>query len=172
MAPNGRIDVAWYDARYSPKADLTTTTETWLPGRLLHLVDRRGRTFSPNVRITDRSIDRSIGVWSNNVDSHHNVGVASADDAVFFAWQDSRNGNRETNAEDVYIAALELSGTVTETSSASMPWGLLAVGIAFGLGAGMVLAAAFTRRAAYGAGPDSDARRPLPPAAAERGGER
>ena len=162
VAPNGRIDVAWYDARYNPKVDLTSSTERGFQDVFYTSSTDGGRTFGPNVRITDRSIDRSIGVWSNNVDSHHNVGIASANDAVFFAWQDSRNGNKETNAEDVYVAALELQGTVAEGGSASVPWGLLAVGVALGLGASMVVAVALTSRGARSEALDPGPRRPAP----------
>lgn len=146
LAPNGRIDVAWYDARYSPKVDLSTNTERGFQEVFYTSSTDGGRTFTPNVRITDRSIDRSIGVWSNNVDSHYNVGITSADDVVFFAWQDSRNGNRETNAEDIYVATLDLDGTAVQAASASVPWGLLALGVALGLGVGMVAVALFSRR--------------------------
>jgi hypothetical protein len=149
LAPNGRIDVAWYDARYSPKVDLSSNTERGFQDVFATSSTDGGRTFTANVRITDRSIDRSIGVWSNNVDSHYNVGIASADDAAFFAWQDSRNGNAETNAEDVYVAALEYEGTIPEAESPSFAWGLLALGLALGLGVGMVAIALFSRRSAH-----------------------
>ncbi len=146
LAPNGRIDIAWYDARYTPVVDLSTATEKGFQDVFYTSSADGGRTFTPNVRITDRSIDRSIGLWSNNVDSHYNVGIASADDAVFFAWQDSRNGNAQTNAEDVYVAALEIEGSVVEASSSSMPWGLMALGVALGLGVGMTAIVLFSRR--------------------------
>jgi hypothetical protein len=146
VAPNGRVDVAWYDGRYSPKVDLTTTNDSGIQDVFATSSVDRGRTFAPNVRVTDRSIDRSIGVWSNNISSHHNVGVASTNEAVYFAWQDTRNGNRTTQAEDVYFAALELNGAAAQPSGASMPWGELGLGLALGLGAAMVLAVAISRR--------------------------
>lgn len=40
--------------------------------------------------MNDRGIDRSKGVWSNNIDSKFNVGVTATGDNVFFAWQDTR----------------------------------------------------------------------------------
>ena len=146
VAPNGRIDVAWYDGRYSPKVDLTTTNDSGLQDVFYTQSSDNGRTFTPNVRITDRSIDRSIGVWSNNISSHHNVGVASTRDGVFFAWQDTRNGNPTTQAEDVYFATVDLTGGVARSAGASMPWGQLGLGLALGLGVAMVLAAALSGR--------------------------
>ncbi len=145
VAPDGRIDVAWYDARHSPKVDLSVNSERGFQDVFYASSTDGGRTFSPNIRITDRSIDRSIGVFSNSIDSHHNVGVASAPDAVFFAWQDSRNGNRETHAEDIYAAAIELEGTVARSEPASVSWGALALGLFLGLGLGMVVALAAMR---------------------------
>lgn len=62
-------------------------------------------TFGRNLRITDRSIDRSVRVWSNNIDSNHAVEIASTNGSVYFAWQDSRNSNPEAQPEDVFRGA-------------------------------------------------------------------
>ena len=161
LAPNGRIDVAWYDARYSPKVDLTTNAERGYQDVFYTSSTNQGRTFSPNVRITDRSIDRSIGTYSNNVDSHYNVGITSADDSVFFAWQDSRNGNKETNAEDIYMASIELDGAVPQSPAASFPWGYIGLGLALGLGVSMVVIALLSRRTPA---PSTANARPVPTA--------
>lgn len=42
-----------------------------------------GQSYGPNIVGTDRCIDRSIGVWSNNVGSAAPVGMDSTDDAVY-----------------------------------------------------------------------------------------
>ncbi|MGH9269464.1 MAG: sialidase family protein, partial [Acidimicrobiales bacterium] len=111
IAPNGRVDVAWYDFRNSPMPE-TIPAVFGAPFNNGGFTDvyyaystDEGRTFSPNVRISDRMADRRIGMWSNNVHSHYNVGVASSNDSVYLAWQDSRNGNEVTHTEDVYFAA-------------------------------------------------------------------
>lgn len=114
IAPNGRVDVAWYDFRDSPTPEADHESAPFNQGGFQHVyvsssVDQ-GRSWSPNLRISDRLIDRNIGVWSNNVHSHYNVGITSSDEAVYFAWQDSRNGNAVTNTEDVYFSALYLDG--------------------------------------------------------------
>jgi hypothetical protein len=44
--------------------------------------------------------------WGNNIDSHHNVGVAATGNATYFAWQDSRNGDPVAQAEDIYMTKL------------------------------------------------------------------
>ena len=107
-----------------------------------------GRTFSPNIRISDRMSDRRIGMWSNNVHSHYNVGIASSNDAVYFAWQDSRNGNAENNSEDIYFASYLLSPSeVSVEDGSDVPgWVLLGAGVALGMGAAMVVAFLLARR--------------------------
>ena len=82
-----------------------------------------GSTWAPPIRVNDRGIDRSKGVWSNNIDSKFNVGIASTNDAVFFAWQDTRNAIGSTDAEDVYAATFSLTGgnlTLTVGASAAL----------------------------------------------------
>ncbi len=149
IAPDGRVDVAWYDGRLNPRPPVLSAnpSERGLQDVFYTSSSDQGRTFSPNVRVNDRSFDRSIGVWSNNVDSHFNVGVASTKDSVYFAWQDSRNGNRETNAEDIYVASLKRHGSAVVSASSDSPsWGLLVSGVALGLGLAMVTAWLVARR--------------------------
>lgn len=147
IAPNGRVDIAWYDGRHS--ASPADDIGSGLQDVYYSSSSDQGRTFTPNVRISDRSIDRTIGVWGNNIGSRTNVGIASTDDSVYFAWQDSRNGTRDNNSEDIYAASLKLKGIATASGSDdSLNWGRLAAGAALGLGLAMVLAWALTRRSA------------------------
>ncbi|MDQ3898215.1 MAG: glycoside hydrolase [Actinomycetota bacterium] len=107
VAPNGRVDIAWLDFRNSP------TPEGEAPGGndggandvYYSYSTDRGRTLQKNIRISDRTIDRRIGVWSNNSHIHAHVGITSSDDTVYFAWQDTRNGNPQFQAEDIYFAS-------------------------------------------------------------------
>lgn len=149
ISPDGRVDVAWYDGRLSPRAPVlgSNPSERGFQDVFYTSSSDQGRSFGPNIRITDRSIDRSIGVWSNNIDSHFNVGIASTNDAVYFAWQDSRNGSREIDAEDIYSASLKWDGaTLIAESGESPAWGMIACGVALGLGVAMVLAWVVPRR--------------------------
>jgi len=153
IAPNGRVDVAWYDFRDSPVPEADSEGAPFNRGGFQHVyysssVDQ-GRTWSPNLRVSDRLIDRNIGVWSNNVHSHYNVGIASSNDAVYLAWQDSRNGNAMTNAEDVYYAAVYLDSAVAvgDDDGSSVPgWLLLGAGTAIGMGVAMLLVFLLARR--------------------------
>ncbi len=155
IAPNGRVDIAWYDFRNSPVPE--SIPPKFAPpfnnGGFQDVYyassDDGGRTFSPNIRITDRMIDRRIGVWSNNVHSHYNVGITSTNNAVYFAWQDSRNGNSLTNSEDVYFAALlrDPPDAVGIETGADVPaWVLFGAAGAAGMGVAMILVLLASRR--------------------------
>ncbi len=154
IAPNGRVDIAWYDFRSSPMPEqfAPTFAAPFNHGGFTDVYYASstdgGRTFSPNIRISDRMSDRRIGMWSNNVHSHYNVGVASSNDAVYFAWQDSRNGNAENNSEDIYFASHLLTPPELSVDEGSdVPAGvLLGSGVALGMGAAMVVAFLVARR--------------------------
>lgn len=152
IAPNGRVDVAWYDFRNDPGERVTSSGhsgDTGLSDVYYASSADEGQTFSPNVRVTDRRIDRSFGVWSNNIDSKFNVGIAATDDVVFLAWQDTRNALGSTNAEDVYAASVRLrAAPVAATSSPASAWWLLAAGLALGMGVTAVLGWLIARRSA------------------------
>ncbi len=162
VAPNGRVDVAWYDGRLSPKEPPAAgDDESGFQDVFYTSSSDKGATFGPNRRITDRSIDRSIGVYSNNVDSKTNVGITSTDDQVYFAWQDSRNADRELQPEDVYSASLALNGLTSAASSSSLPrWWALSAVLLLGLGLGTAISWLLSRRAKAGPSTIAVERRP------------
>lgn len=147
IAPNGRVDIAWYDFRNSPRPEGLDHNEFNAGGfQDIYYAwsTDNGRTFSEDVRVTDRMIDRTIGVWSNNVHSHTNVGVASTDEGAFMAWQDSRNGDAEDDAEDVYFASVGLDGDLPLVVSGSdSPPALVVAGAGVALGMGVAMLAAW-----------------------------
>ncbi len=148
IAPNGRVDVAWYDGRLSPAPPPPAgEDETGFQDVYYTSSTDQGATFRPNIRISDRSIDRSIGVYSNNIDSKTNVGIASSNDEVHFAWQDSRNADRELQPEDVYAATLMLNGaTEASISSGNARWVVLGAVLLLGLGLGTAAAWLLSKR--------------------------
>lgn len=154
IAPNGRVDVAWFDFRNSPVSAVVVKgqdDERGFSDTYATSSTDGGRTWTENVRISDRSSDRSIGVWSNGFSSRFNMGVASTDDATYVAWQDSRNGSRDTQSEDVYTASLQLHEGATADRSSSVPTGiLLGAGVAGGMALAMVLVWALGRRSKAG----------------------
>jgi hypothetical protein len=140
VAPNGRIDVAWYDGRNST-VKYSGDTELGFNDVYYTYSTDGGRTFAPNIRVTDRSSDRSIGVWANNIDQRLNVGITSSDSAAYFAWQDTRNATPNFQAEDVYMASVKLDGEpspIPSTSKTVPAWLAMGAGLAIGLGLAMV----------------------------------
>lgn len=138
IAPNGRVDVAWYDFRNSPTDPFVSSGHSGDGGfsDVYASSSTDGITWSQNVRVSDRSADRSFGVWSNQIDSKFNVGVTSTDSAAFVAWQDTRNAVAETDAEDVYTATVLFDeDRSTDDGGSGVPgWVLLGAGVAVGMG--------------------------------------
>lgn len=158
LAPNGRIDVVWVDNRNSPVPAGSTTPlgvtyvghqDVWWSYSL-----DEGRTFSESIRITDRIIDRRYGIWQGNADIHGPTGITSADDAVYFTWQDSRAGTHEGSADDTYFASVQLYGTplaagTQDTDDGGVPTPvLIGAGLAGGMGLAMLLVFVAGRRRA------------------------
>jgi hypothetical protein len=149
VAPDGTVHIAWYDFRNSPTEPLVTTGHSGDRGLsdVYYTFSRdRGRTFDPAIRVNDRAIDRSRGVWSNNIDSKFNVGVAATDQAVFFAWQETRNAIGETDSEDVYVSSISLTGSPALVRNEGIPGWTLFGTAALGLGLGISVAWLVARR--------------------------
>lgn len=150
IAPDGRLDVAWYDDRLSVETRGPDEAPVFQHVFYTSSSDQGG-TFAPNVQISDRGIDRSIGVWSNNIESSDYVGIDSTKDAAYFAWQDSRAGDRRTQAEDIYTAKLAYGGAgVSEGGGSEALWAFLGAGAALALGGLVLLAGTWLVRRASG----------------------
>ena len=148
IAPNGRVDIAWSDSRNSPRPQTSPGRDQGLLDIYYSSSEDQGRTFSPSLKINDRAIDRSLGVWSNNVGASVATGMASTNDTVYLTWQDSRAGSNETESEDVYFAALQRDGSVAgQAGDDGVPtWLGFAAGVAVGLGVAMAVVGAIARR--------------------------
>ncbi len=99
VAPNGRVDVAWWDFRDDPGNYVNDVYYTYS--------NDNGKTWSKNIRITDRSVNRKIGPWSNGFDMRQPPGVASTNELAIFAWDDTRNGNVDTQSQDMFSSAAQ-----------------------------------------------------------------
>ena len=144
VAPNGRIDAAWYDWR----DDITFKQGEKAENALQHVYYTSstdgGRTWSPDLRVTDRAIDRRLSdVWSNGV--HGPVGLAARNDRVYVAWDDSRNATGESKAQDVYFTRIDLDGAGADAGGTStgtkLQWGFLGTAIGLCLAGAALLAA-------------------------------
>ena len=140
VAGNGRVDVAWWDTRDTPGQRLNDLYYAYS-------IDD-GRTWSKNVRITDQSVDRRVGVWGANYDIASQPGVASTEAYAVFGWDDTRNTDKSIGdntylgggLQDVYIAAAqfeEIGGGTSNAAKVALAGvvGLLVVGLILLLGA-------------------------------------
>ncbi len=110
IAPNGRIDVAWWDFRtdalYNPAGNGNTTRRDQTCFDIFYTSSSdAGATWAPNSRISDRSMNQNEGFAMNLAyDARGPIGVASTDEEAYIAWNDSRNGTFELPTEDSYFA--------------------------------------------------------------------
>jgi photosystem II stability/assembly factor-like uncharacterized protein len=152
VAPNGRIDVAWIDFRSSLAFDPTATpkTETFWDLYYTYSTDG-GKTWSRNMRISDRSMSKNEGYTVNdNYGMMGPAGVASTDDTAYFAWSDSRRGTVQLPVEDYYFTTARFAPVEAKATSRA---GAFAAGTATGLvvaGVALLLGLLVMRRRRHG----------------------
>ena len=134
VAPDGRVDIAFFDTRNDPG---TRSNDVYYTSS-----SDNGTTWSANMRITDRSIDRKIGVFANNADVNAPPGLAATKAFTLVGWDDTRNGDAVGQAQDLYSSAVQYEAVGGGTSSAAKVAlagvvGLLIVGLAL-LGVSMI----------------------------------
>ena len=143
VAPNGRLDVAWWDTRDDPGIRANDVYYTYSTDN--------GGTWAPNIRVTDQTIDRRYGVWGNNFDQNSPPGIASINAYAIVGWDDTRfsrgeDGNVEIadpitggvgvggGIQDVFVSSVQFAPVGGGTSAAAKVAlagvvGLLAVGV-------------------------------------------
>ncbi|HJV08139.1 MAG TPA: sialidase family protein [Acidimicrobiales bacterium] len=117
VAPNGRVDVAWWDTRSDPGIRGNDVYYSYS--------NDDGKTWSKNQRISDKTIDRKFGVWGNNFDMSSPPGIASSNEYAIFGWDDTRfsDPNISANAgfgggvQDIYTSAVQFEVVGGGTSS-------------------------------------------------------
>jgi hypothetical protein len=107
VAPSGRIDVVWQDTR--DRSDYHVNV------RYTYSADG-GATWAPNVEVTDRPINFSLGV-SFNSDLRQPPGVASANQYAAFGWADTRLADELTQTQDNFGAIAQFSPVPAKTST-------------------------------------------------------
>jgi hypothetical protein len=104
VAPDGRIDVAWYDWRNDPT--YTTTADAGQFQDIYYRYSKDGgRSWAESLKVNDRAINRQYGVFSTQ-DVNGPVGLASLNEVVYVAWDDTRNGTADTEASDIYFTRI------------------------------------------------------------------
>lgn len=109
MAPNGRLDVAWFDTRSDPGL---TANDVYYTSS-----SDNGATWIDNMRITERSINRKIGVFATNHDLNAPPGIASTDAYALVGWDDTSNFDEVTQGQDIYVAAVQYEALTPATSN-------------------------------------------------------
>lgn len=146
IAPNGRVDVVWWDTR-----DIQGLRGT--DAYYAYSTDD-GRSWSANIRLTEKSIDRKLGIWGNNYDIASQPGVASTNAYAVFGWDDTRNsdlsfGDSLTTGgglQDVYVAAAQFEAIGAGGSSNTARIVLAGVAGLIFVGLMLMLAAVVTKR--------------------------
>jgi len=124
VAPNGRVDVIWLDARTAYPSAVIPRPAGY--GDLYYASSSDGgATFTANRRISDRSVNLDVGL-TGRIGSYTWWGPAAAplgNDAVLFAWSDGRFGNVDNDTNDIMMATLQLGDAgpaeITELPKAS-----------------------------------------------------
>lgn len=98
VTPEGRVDAVWWDFRDDRGQIATDVYYT-------HSMDNGG-TWSKNVRLTDKSVSRRIGVWTG-ADIRQPPGVASLEEYAIFGWDDTRLGDETTHTQDIFTRAVQ-----------------------------------------------------------------
>lgn len=150
VAPSGRIDVAWLDYRNDYTFKPGPKSENALQDVYMSSSADGGRTWSANMRVSDRSIDRRLSdVWATGV--HSSVGLVASDTGDYVAWDDTRNATADSKAQDIYFArvrfgqAVPLAAASTSTGTGTkVAWGLGGAALALAL-AGVALFASKAR---------------------------
>ena len=129
VAPNGRVDVAWWDMRDGALAYANDVYYSYS--------EDAGASWSPNFRVSDRSIDRKLGIWTNNSDTRQPPGLASANELAVVVWDDTRNADAVDGAQDLRAAAVQFEDLGTGASQRILAYGL--AGLAGAGAVGLVL---------------------------------
>ncbi|MGH2918860.1 MAG: cell wall-binding repeat-containing protein [Solirubrobacteraceae bacterium] len=123
VAPNGRVDIVWEDRRHWFQGPgERNCVHTHLACDDARLGDtyyasstNGGQTFSADRRISDRSHNNDVGY-----DYRFGVGwafgpqaVSISNDELLVGWMDSREGDSDTDTQDIYLAKVRRGAPAT-----------------------------------------------------------
>ena len=139
VAPNGRLDVLYYDRR----ADRTNV----LNEVSLQSSFDEGRTFLPRVKVSDRAFSSRIGfgLERNLADLGSRLGLLSTDDRAYGVWTDTRGGSLRTAKQDLGRGVVGFNDPprLSDAAESALRIGGIALIL---LGAGAAIAALAQRR--------------------------
>ncbi|MDP1804269.1 MAG: sialidase family protein, partial [Acidimicrobiales bacterium] len=139
VAPNGRVDIAWWDFRtdalYNPGGNGNTTRRDQTCFDIFYTSSSdAGTTWARNSRISDRSMNQNEGFAMNlSSDLRGPIGVASTNEEAFVTWNDSRNGTVDLPTEDVYFAKVIHDEPESGGGGSAIKGSSVVLGVAIGL---------------------------------------
>ena len=103
VAPDGRLDVLYYDRR-SDRRNVTTSVS-------LQSSADEGESFGARVRAADQTFDSRIGVGSERdmPDPGSRLALLSTDSRAFAVWPDTRAGTLTSNKQDLARSVIAFS---------------------------------------------------------------
>lgn len=129
VAPDGRLDVLYYDRRADKARDLMN--QATLQSSFDH-----GETFTPAVRLSSQTFDSSIGFGRKEglPDLGSRLAMVSGDRSAMALWTDTRAGTPATQKQDLAQAVVAVSDPeqLSDTAEAVLRYGGFAL-IAAGL---------------------------------------
>jgi hypothetical protein len=145
VAPNGRLDVLYYDRRADPQ---NVENETSFQSSFDH-----GQTFTPSIRLSSRPSDSKIGFGAREglPDLGSRLALISDNRAALGVWTDTRDGTPQTQKQDLAEAAVAVqssSGLSSGVKDALRYFGIIA-GLAGLVLLGLVLVRALRARDAH-----------------------
>jgi hypothetical protein len=103
VAPDGRLDVIYYDRRADPKDVLNEVSyQTSFDD---------GNSFNDRVRLSDRAFSSRVGFGSGRgmPDLGNQLGLVSTDDGALGVWADTRAGTPKTGKQDIASGVVALN---------------------------------------------------------------
>ncbi|MDP9401738.1 MAG: glycoside hydrolase [Actinomycetota bacterium] len=125
VAPNGRVDVVYYDRRGDRENVMNHVSLQWSSDA--------GRTWRPRLRLTDRAFDSRIGFGSERdlPDLGSRLGLVSTEQRALAVWTDTRAGTEASNKQDLaravaaFTEGSQLRGPLRSGGAALAALGLL-----------------------------------------------
>ena len=119
VSPGGRVNVVWHDRRHwyqGPGERNCTHSHTFcedirLGDTYYSYSTDGGSSFSSPLRVTDRSINVDVG-WDTRPSGYWWYGpqsVTIGGGQQLIGWMDSREGNWDTDTEDIYLAKVNFN---------------------------------------------------------------
>ena len=125
VAPNGRLDVVYYDRRSDPK---DVRNEVSMQSSYDH-----GESFRASITLSGEAFDSRVGYGNERElpDLGSRLGLVSGDSSAVAVWSDTRNGTIDSNKQDIGRAQVNFEAPAWRSAARYV---LLVVGILLVLG--------------------------------------